>query len=99
MLRRYANVITCRIDADDVAAQPRDRLGEQSATAPDIGYSQPGKRPRPERVPAEMARDLVTDISDTDRIEPMKRAEAAACVPPFVGQRGEVLDLLRIDRG
>ena len=86
-----------RIDADDVGAEPRQRLGEQPGPAADVEEVDAGERRADRRLELEMPDDQVARPGDPDRVQAMQRRHRPVRVPPRVAQRVEARDLLGHD--
>ena len=86
-----------RIDADDVGAQPRQRLGEQPGPAADVQEVDSGERRADPCLKLEMPHDQVARPADPDRIYAMERRHRAFRIPPCVAKRLEARDLLGHD--
>jgi hypothetical protein len=86
-----------RIDADDVRAEARQRLGKQPRAAADVEKADPGERRPCRRLELEMPPDQIARPADPDRVEAMQRRHRPIGVPPGVAQRVETGDLLGHD--
>ena len=86
-----------RIDADDIGAQPRQRLGEQSGPAADVEEVDSGERRADPRLKLEMPHDQVARPADPDRVHAMQRRHRPVRIPPRVAQRLEARDLVGHD--
>ena len=96
---RRRDIVLRRIGADDVGAEPRQRLGQDAAAAADIEHAQAVEAVELLGVAAETRGRLVADVAEPHRIELVQRRHLAARVPPLGGERGETRDLGRVDGG
>ncbi len=62
-----------RIDADDIGAEPRQRLGEQPGPAADVEEVDAGERRAERRLKLEMPHNQVARPTDPDRVQAMQR--------------------------
>ncbi len=99
MVARYGDILWRGIDAGDAAAQPRQRLGEQSRAAADIDH-----RPTVERaafgiVDPPMMVDRLADITQPYGVEPVEHRRRSPGIPPVGGELAEMLRFAFDDRG
>ena len=71
MAARHRDRPRVGIDSGDGKSQPGQRLGDDAAAASDIEQRQPGKRPDPARIAAEMRRQMIADEGKPRRVEPV----------------------------
>ena len=99
-----ADIVGGGIDAGDMGAQPRQRLGEQAAAAADIEQAEACERAdfaRVARVAArigKMLADVIADIGDAHGVEFVQRAHGAFFGPPFGTQPVESGDIGLVHR-
>ena len=86
-----------RIDADDIGAEPRQRLGEQSGPAADVEEVDAGERRADRRLKLEMPHNQVARPANPDRVQAMQRRHRPVQIPPCVAQRVEARDLVGHD--
>ncbi|CAG1772629.1 hypothetical protein BAC2_02784 [uncultured bacterium] len=91
------DVSRCGIDADDLCATLRQWFAQQTGATTDIEDFQSGESGFVSRVPTEMAGDPLHYVVATDRVEFVDLPEFSNRVPPFIGQRCEASDLVRIN--
>ena len=73
-----------RIDADDIGAKPRQRLGEQSSPAADVEEIDARERRADGRLTLEMPHDQVARPADPHRVQAMERRHRPIRIPPRV---------------
>src|SRR5579862_1679200 len=93
---RNGNRLGAGVDTGDREPQPRHRLGDEAATAADIGEAEPGEGRQLVRVAAEMGDELAADEIDARRVHLMERAKAAVPVPPARALRSEPVDVVGV---
>jgi aspartate kinase len=86
------------VDRRDGKAHPRHWLGDETAAAADVEEAQTGKRAEGARIAGEVPYQPVANEADARRIDPVQRPELALGIPPRMGQPGEPLDLVGVDR-
>ena len=98
MAARRGDAHLRRIDAGHRGTHARQRLREQPAAAADIHQGEPGQRPGRQGLPPEAGGGPVADIGETDRIQPVQRAELSGRIPPALCQGRKLRDFRRVDR-
>ena len=81
-----------RVDSDDIGAQPRQGLGEQSGPAADVKEIESRERRADLCLKFETPHDQVARPADPDRIYAMERRHRAFRIPPCVAQSFEARD-------
>src|ERR1700733_14042953 len=78
-------------------AEPRHRLGDQTAAATDVAQGQARERRQGTGIAAEMRVEFPPDEAEPCRVQPVQRLEAAARIPPARRLRGKAGDFRRVD--
>ncbi len=89
--------LVIRVDRRNGKAETRHRFGDEASAAAYIQQGEPIEWSQRGNAATEMRRQVLTNIVEPNRVEPMQGAEAPFRIPPRLGVRGKALDLLRVD--
>ena len=90
--RRF-DVLRRRVEARHRSAQPGQRLSDQPAAAADVQQPQTGKRPYRASIRPVCANSCLTQETETDGVDLVKRTEFPTRIPPLLGHGAETFDL------